>query len=203
MGFRAVQAVGGALMQATSGAIIADTFEVGRRGKAYGYISMGWNIGAMLGIVLGGLLTTFVGWRFIFFINVPIGGAALLLGIRYLNDNPKVNAKMDLAGMLLLGSALSFLCYGAVDFASAGLSSFNILFKLAGVIAVIAFLFWESRSASPALDLHAFRNRVLSASIFASFFQSLGFLSVTLLIIMYLQGIRGLDPFTAELLLTI
>ncbi len=200
--FRAIQAIGGALMQATSGAIIADTFEVGRRGRAYGYIAMGWNIGGMLGIVLGGVLTTFLGWRFIFFINVPIGIVALLLGMMYLNDNPKVNARLDLIGMFILGSALYFLSYGAVEFASAGLSSFNILLMFAGTIAVAAFLFWESRTASPALDLHAFRNRVLSASIFASFFQSLGFLSVTFLIIMYLQGIRGLDPFTASLLLT-
>lgn len=202
VGYRAIQAIGGALMQATTGAIIADVFEVGRRGRAYGYIAMGWNIGAMLGIVLGGALTTFMGWRFIFFINVPIGIVALLLGMKYLIDNPKVNARLDIEGMLILGSALSFLSYGAVDFASSGLSSFNILLMFAGAIAVLAFLFWESRSSSPALDLHAFKNRVLSASIFASFFQSLGFLSVTFLIIMYLQGIRGLDPFTASLLLT-
>ncbi|MGB8215822.1 MAG: MFS transporter [Candidatus Methanoperedens sp.] len=202
VGFRAMQAVGGALMQSTSGAIIADTFEVGRRGRAYGYISMGWNIGGMLGIVLGGLLTTFLGWRFIFFINVPIGAVALLLGMKYLDDNPKVNARIDLAGMLLLGSALYFLSYGTVDFASVGLSNSNITLMVAGVFAILAFLFWESRTASPALDLRAFRNRVLSASIFAAFFQSLGFLSVTFLIIMYLQGIRGLDPFTAALLLT-
>jgi EmrB/QacA subfamily drug resistance transporter len=202
VGFRAIQAVGGALMQSTSGAIIADTFEVGRRGRAYGYTAMGWNIGGMLGIVLGGMLTTFIGWRFIFFINVPIGIVAFLLGMKYLNDNPKVNARLDLAGMLLLGSALFLLSYGAVDFASAGVSSFNTLLMFAGVIAVAVFIFWESRTASPALDLHAFRNRVLSASIFASFFQSLGFLSVTFLIIMYLQGIRGLDPFSASLLLT-
>jgi EmrB/QacA subfamily drug resistance transporter len=202
VGFRAIQAVGGALMQATSGAIIADTFEVGRRGRAYGYTAMGWNIGGMLGIVLGGILTTFIGWRFIFFINVPIGIVALLLGMKYLNDNPKVNARLDLAGMLLLGSALFLLSYGAIDFASVGSSSFNILLMFAGVIAVAVFLIWESRTASPALDLHVFKNRVLSASIFASFFQSLGFLSVTFLIIMYLQGIRGLDPFSASLLLT-
>ncbi len=189
-------------MQATTGAIIADVFEVGRRGRAYGYIAMGWNIGAMLGIVLGGALTTFLGWRFIFFINVPIGIVALLLGMKYLTDNPKVNARLDIEGMLILGSALSLLSYGAVDFASVGLSSFNVLLMFAGAIAVLFFLFWESKTASPALDLHAFRNRVLSASIFASFFQSLGFLSVTFLIIMYLQGIRGLDPFTASLLLT-
>ncbi|MCZ7394656.1 MAG: MFS transporter [Candidatus Methanoperedens sp.] len=122
--------------------------------------------------------------------------------MKYLEDNPKVNAKLDLTGMLLQGSALSFLCYGAVDFASAGLSSFNILLMFAGTVAVVAFLYWEAIIVFPAVDLHTFKNKVHTASIFASFFQSLGFLSVTFLIIMYIQSIKGLDPFTASLKLT-
>jgi MFS family permease len=70
---RAILAVGGAFMQANSGAIIADMFPPNARGSAFGYISLGWTSGAMLGIVLGGVITTFVGWEYIFFINIPIG----------------------------------------------------------------------------------------------------------------------------------
>jgi MFS family permease len=77
---RGIQAFGGALMQANSGAIIADTFAPDKRGTAFGYISLGWTSGAMLGIVLGGIITTFVGWEYIFFINLPIGILATLLG---------------------------------------------------------------------------------------------------------------------------
>ena len=66
---RAIQAFGGALMQANSGAIVADTFPVEVRGTAFGYISLGWTSGAMLGIVLGGIITTYVGWEYVFFIN--------------------------------------------------------------------------------------------------------------------------------------
>ena len=79
---RAVQALGGALMQANSGAIVADTFPPNQRGSAFGYISLGWTGGAMLGIVLGGIITTFVGWEYIFFINLPIGIVATVLGLR-------------------------------------------------------------------------------------------------------------------------
>ena len=66
-------------MQANSGAIIADTFPPNARGSAFGYISFGWTSGAMLGIVLGGVITAFVGWEYIFFINIPIGIATLVL----------------------------------------------------------------------------------------------------------------------------
>ena len=103
-----IQAIGGALMQANSGAIIADTFPPNVRGTAFGYISLGWTSGAMLGIVLGGIITTYVGWEYIFFINIPIGIAATVLGFRYLTDNPRVNARLDITGMILLGAALTF-----------------------------------------------------------------------------------------------
>ena len=69
-------------MQANSGAIIADEFPPNARGTAFGYISLGWTSGAMLGIVLGGIITTYIGWEYIFFINVPIGIIATALGIR-------------------------------------------------------------------------------------------------------------------------
>jgi MFS family permease len=99
--FSAIQAIGGSLLQSNGGAIIADIFPVQERGKAFGYNSMGWTIGSMIGIVLGGIITTFVGWEYIFFINIPIGIVAVLLGIIYLKDIGRVDAKMDLGGMAL------------------------------------------------------------------------------------------------------
>ena len=98
--FRGVQAAGGALMEANSGAIIADIFPPGSRGAAFGYNSLGWTVGATLGIVLGGVITTFFGWEYIFFINVPIGIVALFLGLRYLRDVTRTPASLDIAGMV-------------------------------------------------------------------------------------------------------
>ncbi|MEM0279620.1 MFS transporter [Metallosphaera sp.] len=200
--FRAIQALGASMLQANSGAIIADVFPPNERGKAYGFTSIGWNVGATLGIVVGGVLTTLVGWRYIFYINVPIGIAAVILGVRYVRDVQRAKAqKLDVPGMLLLLSGLSMITYGASDVAGRGINAFNGPLIGAGVITIASMLIYERRAENPIIDLKAFQNRVLSFSILASFFQSMGYLSVVFVIIMYLQGIRGLSPLNASLLL--
>jgi EmrB/QacA subfamily drug resistance transporter len=199
---RGIQAFGGALMQANSGAIIADEFPPNARGTAFGYISLGWTSGAMLGIVLGGIITTYVGWEYIFFINVPIGIIATVLGIRYVKDSFRVEAHLDMAGMILLGVALTLISYAGVDFASQGTAGSNVLIFLSGVVALVLFLAYEFRTSNPMIDFTAFKSRIMKYSITASFFLSLGYLSVVFLVTMYLQGIRGLSPLDAALLLT-
>jgi len=199
---RAVQAAGGALMQANSGAIIADTFPPNARGRAFGYISLGWTSGAMLGIVLGGIITTFAGWEYIFFINLPIGILATLLGFRYVRDSARVAARLDIAGMLLLGTALTLVSYAGVDFAGKGTDATNIASFLLGILFLLLFFAFEARTPAPIIDFAAFRNKILRYSIMAAFFLSLGYLSVVFLITMYLQGIRALSPLDAALLLT-
>ena len=199
---RVIQGVGGALMQANSGAIIADSFPPNTRGTAFGYLSLGWTSGAMLGIVLGGIITTYVGWEYIFFINVPIGIVATILGVRYLTDNPRVHAKLDLTGMILLGAALTFLSFAGVDFATEGTALTNIVTFCLGLALIALFVMFERRTSRPIIDFSALRNRILRYSMMAAFFLSLGYLSVVFLITMYLQGIRALSPLDAALLLT-
>jgi EmrB/QacA subfamily drug resistance transporter len=198
---RGMQAVGGSLLQSNSGAIIADVFPRNERGKAFGYNSLGWTAGAMIGIVLGGIITTFLGWEYIFFINIPVGIVAVSLGLIYLKDPKRSEAMIDWGGMGLLASALALISFGAVDFAGQGLTTFNSALMLAGAVLVPIFIFYEGRSKSPMIDFRAFQDRVLRYSIMAAFFQSLGYLSVVFLIIMYLQGVRGLSPLDASLLL--
>jgi len=199
---RGVQAIGGALMQANSGAIVADTFPPNVRGTAFGYISLGWTSGAMLGIVLGGIITTFVGWEYIFFINIPIGIIATILGVRHLKDNPRVQAKLDLTGMVLLGAALTCISFAGVDFATEGTAFGNIAALCIGLVLILLFVLFERQTSHPIIDFSALRNRILRYSMMAAFFLSLGYLSVVFLITMYLQGIRALSPLDAALLLT-
>ncbi|MCY0858818.1 MAG: MFS transporter [Sulfolobaceae archaeon] len=198
---RAVQAVGASLMQANSGAIIADYYPPNERGKAYGYTSVGWNIGAILGIVLGGIITTFIGWRYIFYINVPIGIVAVAFGIRYVKDVNVIKRKFDIAGTIILGILLTLVTYGASDIAGEGVKPFNLTLITLGLLMIIPFIIVERRSEAPIINLKVFRNRVLTSSLLASFFQSSGYLATAFMIIMYLQGIRGLSPFNASLLL--
>lgn len=200
--FRGIQALGASMLRVNSGAIIADVFPPRERGKAYGYTAIGWNVGATLGIVVGGILTTLAGWRYIFFINVPIGAIAVFLGTRYVKDvMVRRGQKFDVTGMLLLLLGLSLLTYGASDFAGRGISLVNSSPIGAGVITIAVMLALERRTQNPIIDLTAFRNRILAFSGLASFFQSTGYLSVVFVVIMYLQGIRGLSPLNASLLL--
>ncbi len=199
--FRGFQAIGGAMMTANSGAIIADTFKRERLGKAYGFTGMGWNVGAMLGIVLGGIITTFIGYRYIFFINVPIGIVLLVLAIKYIKDDKREHEKLDILGMGFLGVSLSMILYAGVRIASVGLNYTNLSLLIVGFILVIPFYFREKIFVNPVVKLSMFKNRIFKNSVLASMFQGLGFMGVAFMLIMYLQGVRGLTPFDASLLL--
>jgi len=200
--FRVVQGIGGALISSNSGAIIADSFPPERRGRAFGFTGIGWSAGAILGILVGGAFVTFLNWRYIFFINIPVGVVATIAGYLLLKErSPRQQTKLDLIGMLLLGGGLYFLLTFLTDVSGSGWTSSLEPGLVASVILLAAFGIWETRYSSPLLDLSLLRQRVLTASIFAAFFQSLASFAVLFLIIMYLQGPRGLSPWNASLLL--
>lgn len=201
IGSRAFQGLGAVLLQGNSNAIIADHFEPMERGKAFGYTSMGWSIGGSLGIVLGGIITTFIGWRYIFYINVPVGLIGFLFAFMYIKDNKRKETKIDYAGTILLVTFLSLIAYGAVEIAGSGVTFINILLVLIGIILIVPFILVERYVKDPVIVLKAFRNRVLSFSLLAATLQAVGYLSVLFILIMYLQGIRGFDPLDAALLL--
>ena len=200
--FRGIQAFGASMMQANSGAIIADIFPRNRRGMAYGFTALGWNVGALLGIVLGGVIITFLGWRYIFYINVPIGMFALLFGLKYIKTEPHTGRlTFDRSGFLIFFMSLLLLVYSATDVASAGPDFFNATLTLAGALLLVYFFIHERSANVPLIDVKAFRNRVLTFSLLATLFQSAGYLSVAFVLIMYLQGIRGLSPLSSSLVL--
>jgi len=199
--FRALQAIGGALIASNSSAIIADTFERHRIGKAYGYTSLSWNVGSILGILLGGIITTTIGYRYIFFINVPIGIIAVLLGLKYLKDNYRSNDKIDLQGMTALGIAIGLIAYAGINYASAGLNITNEIMLMLGIASLVVFIMLEKKVKMPTINFSMFKNRIFRNSLLASLFQGLGFMGVTFMLIMYLQGVRGYSPLYASLIL--
>jgi len=201
IGSRGIQAVGASMMQANSGAIVSDYFPPNVRGRAFGFTSIGWNVGAILGIVLGGIITTFIGWRYIFYINVPIGIIAAIVGLRVVKDVNRIKSKVDIPGLVLFGTSLALITYGSADIAGEGVVLKNELMIIIGILLLVPFVLIERKTKFPLIDLKVFRNRVLTSSLLASFFQSTGYLATAFLLIMYLQGIRGLTPFNASLLL--
>ncbi|MGA9838955.1 MAG: MFS transporter [Thermoplasmata archaeon] len=198
---RAVQAIGGALVFANSAALIAAVFPPERRGRAFGFLVFGWSVGAILGILLGGVITTELGWRYIFFINIPIGVVAVALGLRALPAGTTSKTGFDVVGFVLFSALLTFLCYGMIELAVLGVTVASLAYVAIGLVLVPVFVLLELRLERPMLDLRQLKNRLLGFSLLAGFLQSLGYLAVVFLLTMYLQGIRGLSPLDASLLL--
>lgn len=87
IGFRLLQGIGAALIAANSSAVISELYPPQERGRAYGYNALGFSLGSVLGVLLGGIVVTYLSWRWVFWINLPIGILALALASRVLRDN--------------------------------------------------------------------------------------------------------------------
>ncbi len=198
---RAFQGFGAVLIQANSSAIVADYFPPKERGRAFGITSMGWTIGGALGIVLGGIITTLIGWRYIFYINVPVGLIGFYFSIMYIKDNKKTKTTIDYYGTILLLVLLSLISYGAVEIAGNGIDVLNLVLVVVGIVLIIPFILIEKHVKDPLILLKAFKDRFLSFSLLAATLQAIGYLSVLFILIMYLQGIRGFSPLDSSLLL--
>ncbi|BCS90885.1 MAG: MFS transporter [Candidatus Micrarchaeota archaeon] len=198
---RALQAVGGALISTNSSALVADNFEPNRRGRVFGLTSAGWNFGSILGIFLGGLLTT-IDWHLIFLINLPIGIGLLSISLKAIRDvREKDTKRLDITGALLLGVALLCIVLFMTFFILFGIDGFTLTLVILAAIFTAAFILNEYRSDEPTIDFKIFNNRVVRYSILASTIQSIATFSVLFLIILYLQGPRDLNPLAASLYL--
>jgi EmrB/QacA subfamily drug resistance transporter len=202
IGFRLLQGIGGAFVMANSGAVIADLYPRELRGRAYGFTSVGWTIGAVIGVVLGGLIVTYVSWRWIFWINVPVGVAALAVATRVLHDRAeRTRRRLDLPGMICLGLGLFGILWAMTRLANTAWDATVAGYLIGGLVLIGAFGIIERRQPEPMLPLSIFRIPTMTASLLASLFQGLASFAVLFLLIMYLQGPRGLSPIHASLLL--
>ena len=200
--FRIIQGVGGALITANSGAVIADTFPPESRGRAYGFNAVGYNLGAILGILLGGVIITYVSWRWIFWINVPTGIFAFALALRVLRDTGKrQRQRLDVVGMCTLGAGLFGVLWAMTRLSTTSFSGEVVASLAGGVVLLVAFVFVERSRRAPMLDLSLFKIPTVSPTLLASLFQGLANFAVLFLVIMYLQGVRELSPLHASLLL--
>ena len=202
--FRLVQGAGAALMMVNGPAIITEVFPPNERGRALGINGITWALGGIAGPLLGGLILTAADWRWIFYINVPIGIFGTVWAYRALHETskPKQGEHFDpicaVTFSLGLVSLLIALTLG-VEYSWTSLLILS-LFALF-VVMVVVFFAWERRARNPVLDLSLFQNRVYNFSVLAAMLQSLAMFAVNFLIVYYLQGVRGYDPLTAALLL--
>jgi EmrB/QacA subfamily drug resistance transporter len=202
--FRLVQGSGAALMMVNGPAIITEAFPPNERGRALGINGITWALGGIAGPLLGGLILTVMDWRWIFYINVPIGIVGTLWGYRALHEMSKLKQgeKFDLPGAGSFSLGLIGLLFALTLGIEYKWTSLPILSLFALFLVMLAVFFrWERRAQNPVLDLSLFRNRIYNFSVLAAMLQSLAMFAVNFLIVFYLQGVRGYDPLTAALLL--
>ena len=166
--FRAVQGLGGALMAPAALSLLVTTFAEGReRNLALGIYGAASGSGAAAGVLLGGVLTSYVGWSWIFFINVPVGVVAALLAPVLLRESRADlgHRHFDVAGAFTITAGLMLFVYGLTRATTDGWGATTTLVLLVGSAALVgAFAVIELRASSPLLPLRLFRLRTLSAA---------------------------------------
>lgn len=194
--FRILQATGAAMLAANGRAIATTVFPNEERGKALGFTSMAFHLGFITGPSLGGLIIEALGWRWIFFINIPVGILGTLMALRVLQE-PKISAshtKLDpLGALLLLGGLVSFLlALNGSHKAGSPAISFPLLLLSGAVIGL--FLLTEMRVQKPILDLTLFRIRLFIAGNVSLLLIAMAHASIGFLMPFYLQGVLRFSP---------
>ncbi|MGW3492218.1 MFS transporter [Streptomyces sp. NPDC001020] len=198
--FRMVQAVGGSMLNPVAMSIITNTFTDAReRARAIGVWGAVVGISMAAGPLVGGLLVESVGWRSIFWVNLPVGLAAILLTLRFIPESraPKPR-RPDPVGQLLVMALFGCLTYTIIEAPSSGLATI-LPFAVVAFVALLGLLRYEPRRAEPLIDLRFFRSAPFSGAtmIAISAFAALGgFLFLSTL---YLQNVRGLNALHAGL----
>ena len=199
---RAVQGIGGAILFATSLSLLADAFpRPSERAKAFAVY--GATIGASFafGPLVGGALTSTFGWEAVFYINVPLGIAALVMTARWVRESRDPNARrIDYPGQVTLTAGLFLLVLALLRGNEDGWASTGILAMLGGAaVALAAFVAIEHHSKEPMLPLGLFRRPDFTGAQIAAFAISGSFFAVFLYSTLYLQNVLGLSPVEAGL----
>ncbi len=193
---RALQGVGGAIMFAVSLALLADAFRGRDRGTAFGVWGAVTGLAVAIGPLLGGVLTSGLSWRWIFFVNVPIGIAAVTLTVMKVAESRASQAsRPDWAGFALFTVALSSLVYGLIESNQRSFTNGLVLGCFAAAAVLLAvFVIVELRSAHPMFDLALFRLPTFSGGSVAAFGLSASIFAMILYIVLYMQDILGYSP---------
>ena len=201
---RAVQGLGGAVIAPASLSILTTTFEEGAaRNRAVGIWGAMGGAGGAAGVLLGGILTDLLSWRWILFINVPIGIGAAILTMRYIQESraPERTRNFDLLGAVTATVGLSLLVLGIVRTDSTGWGSGQTLGLMAAGLALVAvFVAIEGRFAkAPLMPLRIYASRTLSAANVVIFLVGAAVFAMWFFLSLYLQQVLGYSPIKAGL----
>ncbi len=199
--FRVLQGIGGGALTPVGTAILYRTFPPIERVQVSRILILPTVLAPASGPVLGGLLIDKLSWHWVFYVNIPIGIAAFLFGMLFLQEHRERTTKsFDLAGFLLAGVGLALTMYALSEGPNYGWASIGILGSLGvGLVCLFFFVFIELRSTHPILDLRLFRNRIFRTTNLVSFFSTAGFLGLLYATPLFLQQARGVSALTSGL----
>lgn len=204
IGARAVQAVGGTMLNPVAMAIIATTFpDPKERAKAIGVFGSMSGLSLALGPILGGALVDALGWRSIFWINVPIVAVAIVMAALYVPESRAPRARRpDPVGQLLVIVMLGSLVYAIIESHTLGWDSGTIIALLVvAALAALATVAYELRRSDPLLELRLFRSVPFSSAILMAFAALCAFGAFLFVTTLYLQEVRGMSALKAGLCL--
>lgn len=200
--FRLIQGGGSALIWSNSAAILTDAFPATERGRALGMNQVAGSAGSVLGLVAGGVLTDLLGWRSIFWINIPIGIFATSWAYLKLKElSVPVRGKIDIIGNSLFGAGLILFLLGLTLGAIQGWAQTDLVMMVLGVSALVAFFFVETRVENPMMDIGLFKIRPFSAGALATLLSAISRNSLSLILVIYFQGALHYSILEAGLLL--
>ncbi len=213
IGFRALQGLGGSLMIPGSLSLISSAIHADEKGKAIGTWSAVTTVVTMGGPIIGGALADAGLWRYIFFINIPIGAAAIIVLAKKVRESKDdgSDSKIDFPGALSIASGMALLTFGCLRIPAAGMGDVWVIASLAlGVVLLCAFVYIEYRSAHPMMPLYLFTNKIFAGANLLTFFLYAGLGAAMLFLSLNLVQAQGYDqlqsgltflPFTVVMIL--
>ncbi|MFH9982924.1 MFS transporter [Streptomyces sp. NPDC017179] len=198
--FRVVQGLFGALLMPAALGLLRATFPAEKLNMAIGIWGMVIGASTAGGPILGGVLVEHVNWQSVFFINVPVGVLALVLGLLILLDHRAENAprSFDILGIVLLSGAMFCLVWALIKAPAWGWGDGTTwTFIAASVLGLAAFAFWETRVKEPLIPLALFRSVPLSAGVVLMVLMAIAFMGGLFFVTFYLQKVHGMSPIEA------
>jgi EmrB/QacA subfamily drug resistance transporter len=202
---RAVQGIGGAIMFAVSLALLAQAFRGKDRGVAFGIWGAITGLAVAIGPLLGGALTSGLSWRWIFFVNLPLGVVALVITLRKVDESKAQQARRpDWIGFLTFTAALAALVYALIESSEKSFSSPRVIgcFIASGILLVL-FVVAEIKGRNPMFDLELFKLPTFTGGLIVAFGLSASIFSLLLYLVLYVQDILGYSPFGTGLRLLV
>ncbi|MCT9932339.1 MFS transporter [Planotetraspora sp. A-T 1434] len=198
--FRALQGIGAGAVQPMSITMVGDLYSVEERARVQGYVASVWGVAAVVGPALGGLFSEYLSWRWIFFINLPLGAvAAWTLARRFKERVTRSSPRIDYVGAALLTAGSSLLILGLLEGGVAWSwgSAPSLLIFAAGLAMVVAFVVVERRAAEPILPLWVFRHRTLTGGNLVGLGVGALMIGLSSYVPTFVQGVLGTGALVA------